>query len=369
MEQIPLLTIPKGTPEKVTCPFCGSPIDRPKEVKSDRPGQMPVGQCGSCGAVYACDVTGHNLGAAFVEALVFACNLDWELAWSLLPDEDYLHKLVDKYDIVKHCIVPGGILEGRRVAGALSFVRLHQDVLEVTREGVQKKLARAAAALLEPTAEEGEAKTYTKKEVEELVRAYQIEPLLRAARHDKKTIRHLQRLLCANDELLRLRAADILGRACAVAAATEPKAVVALLQGLFYPFTYSNASSWGSIEAIGEIIANVPALFAGYISTLYQFMEDPRLRPKVLWALARVANARPDLLHRSPKRVLPYIHSTDPETRGYTVWLLGNVGAREAREIIKELQGDTAEVSVYEAGELTKKTVGQLVAEAVEKMQ
>lgn len=369
MEQVPLLTIPKGALEKVTCAFCGSSIDRPKEPATNRPGQMPVGQCGSCGAVYACDVTGHNLGAAFIEALIFACNLDWELAWSLLPDEDYLHKFVEKYDIVKHCIVPGGVLDGRRVAGTLSFIKLHQDVLEVTKEGVQKKLARAAVALLEPVTEDGETKTYTKKEVEELVRAYQIKPLLRAARHDKKTIRHLQRLLCSNDKLLRLRAAEILGRACAVVAATEPKAVVALLQGLFYPFTYSNASSWGAIEAIGEIIANVPTLFAGYISTLYQFMEDPQLRPKVLWALARVAKARPDLLRRSPSRVLPFIHSADPETRGYTAWLLGNVDAREARDILKELQSDTAEVSVYEAGRLTKKTVGQLAAEAVEKMQ
>lgn len=369
MEQIPLLTVPRAITEKAACPFCGSPVDKPKELQTDRPGQMPVGQCGSCGAVYACDVTGHNLGAAFIEALVFACNLDWELAWSLLPDEDYLYKIVENYDIVKHCIVPGGFLEGRRVAGALSFVRLHQDVQEVTHDAIRQKLERAAVALLEPTEEEGEVKTYSKKEVEELVRAYQIEPLLRAAGHDKKTIRHLQRLLCSNDELLRLRAAEILGRACAVAAAREPKAVVALLQGLFYPFTYSNASGWGSIEAIGEIIANVPTLFAGYISTLYQFMDDEQLRPKVIWALARIAKARPDLLRRAPSRVLPFLHSADPQTRANTIWLLSNLSKQETRDILKGLRDDRSEVTIYEAGEISKKTIGQLAAEGLEKMQ
>jgi hypothetical protein len=62
------------------------------------PHEMPVGSC-SCGAVYACDETGHNLGSAMIEALVFGCNMDWDLAWGLLPEEDYLEKLVENYDL------------------------------------------------------------------------------------------------------------------------------------------------------------------------------------------------------------------------------------------------------------------------------
>ena len=38
---------------------------------------------------YVFDRSGHNLGEAYVDALVFACNGDWETAWTLTPDVDY----------------------------------------------------------------------------------------------------------------------------------------------------------------------------------------------------------------------------------------------------------------------------------------
>jgi hypothetical protein len=323
---------------------------------------MPVGRCSSCGAVYAYDISGRNLGAAFVEALVFACNLDWDLAWSLLPEEDYLQQDVAKYDVQTHRIVPGGFYQGRKISGTLFFVKLQQDLQEVTQEGVKQKLERAAAVILPPAEDEHtEAVTYSKTEIEELVKAYEIEPILRAARHDKKTVRHLQRLLCSNDDLLRLRAADILGRASAVTAASDPKAAVALLQGLFYPFTYSNASSWGSIEAIGEIIANVPTLFAGYISQLYQFLEDEQLQPNALWALSRIARVRPDLVRRATTRVLPFTRSPDPRTRGYALWFLGNLGAPEAEESLALMEDKNKLVNIYEDGQIVKKSYRQLV--------
>ena len=70
---------------KPSCPFCGVYLNKPSELNTGMPQEMPVGAC-KCGAVYTCDVTGHNLGTAMSEALVFACNGDWDLAWDLLPD-------------------------------------------------------------------------------------------------------------------------------------------------------------------------------------------------------------------------------------------------------------------------------------------
>ena len=60
---------------KPTCPFCGIQIKKPAELDNVAPQEMPVGAC-ECGAVYTCDVTGHNLGTAMIESLVFACNGD-----------------------------------------------------------------------------------------------------------------------------------------------------------------------------------------------------------------------------------------------------------------------------------------------------
>ncbi|MBC7325596.1 MAG: PBS lyase, partial [Moorella sp. (in: Bacteria)] len=131
----------KDTVSPPLCPFCALPIARPEEQDIRRPNAMPVGAC-SCGAVYACDITGHNLGAAFIEALVYGCNGDWDLAWGLLPEEDYLEKLVENYDYETNLVVPGGAYHGRRIAGALYFIKLQPDILEVTCPGVRKKPAR-----------------------------------------------------------------------------------------------------------------------------------------------------------------------------------------------------------------------------------
>ncbi|MEW6771646.1 MAG: DVU0298 family protein [Bacillota bacterium] len=364
--------------EKVICPFCYLSIDRPKEADTFGPREMPVGCCSNCGAVYAYDATGHNLGAAFIEALVFACNNDWDLAWNLLPEEDYLQTVVEKYDLETHRVIPCGTYEGRRTRGALYFVRLNQDIQEVTREGIEQRLAHARPATPKPAATEvveivGEqigVKPPTKKEVEDLVRAYRIDLLLRAAGQDKKVLWYLNRLLCAGDELLRLRAAEALGKAARVVLVTDPKTVVAVFQGLLKPFADSSASNWGSIDAIGEMIANAPDIFAGYISRLYPLLEDEALRPKVLRALARIAQSRPNVVRsRIFFPLWPFLYDANPQTRAHAVRLLGNLGLPEARESLAGVPGQDTEVELYAEGNITKQKIGQLVAEALEKLE
>jgi len=360
--------------EKALCPFCGTPIDQPKEVTAE-PREMPLGQCASCGAVYAYDVTGHNLGAAFAEALVFACNNDWDLAWTLLPEDDYQQMVVEHYDLKTHHIIPGGAYEGRSIRGALYFVRLQPDIQEITRQGVKHKLRDAKPTLPRPAATASTpapgktvGKPLTKKEVEALVKEYRLDALLQAAGQDKKVLWYLNRLLCASDELLRLRAAEALGKACKVVSVTDPKTVVAVFQGLLKPFADSSASVWGSVDAIGEIIANVPDLFAGYITRLYPLLEDETLRPKVLRALGRIAQVRPNIVRRRLLfPLLPFLQDTNPQTRGYAVWLFGNLHMPEARESLAGVKGQETEMAFYAEGRLIKKTIGELVAEALKK--
>jgi len=341
-------------------------VDRPRELDTRRPGDMPVGCC-RCGAVYAYDASGRNLGSAFIEALVFACNMDWDLAWNLLPEEDYLDQLVENYDDKSHLVVPGGFYEGRRIAGALYFVRLHEDIREVTHGGVRQRLARAKPAALEAQPREAPEVKLTKDQVEKLVRDYQTEPLLAAAGRDKRLLRHLQRLLYTGDELLRLRAAEMIGKVSGIVARQNPDAVSRLLQHLCTAVTDSAASSWGAVDAIGEIISNAPGVFAGYIPALYQFLEDDMLRPRALRALGRAAQSRPDLI-RQAVYFIPFLYDEQPETRGYAAWLLGNLGSREAKEGLAGLREQTAEVITYANGSIKRKTVGQLAREALEKI-
>jgi hypothetical protein len=351
--------------KKPECPFCGLPMQRPTELKVRRYGDMPVGSC-SCGAVYACDPSGNNLGSAFIEALVFGCDMDWDLAWSLLPGDDYMEKLVENYDIVNHVIVPGGFYGGRRISGALYFVRMHRDIREVTLEGVQQKLdrARTAGAAPPPAGPEGH-KALTRKDVEHLVREYRVEPLITAAGHNKRILRDLQRLLYSGDHLVRNRAVEVLGKASAVIARRDPGTVANLLQELLNSVTAPGSSSWGSIEAAGEIIGGSPDLFAGYLPPMYTFLGDPDHRPRTLRAIARVARTRPDLLRGAAFRLMPCLQDPDPEVRGYAALLFGSLAVPEAGNYLESIKEDTAEISVYKDGVFEKMTVGRLAAEAL----
>ena len=77
-----------NTDNSINCPFCEQPISEPLEIKTSFGSTFTGGKCG-CGAVYVFDRGGHNLGDAYVDALAYACNNDWDKAWSLIPDEDY----------------------------------------------------------------------------------------------------------------------------------------------------------------------------------------------------------------------------------------------------------------------------------------
>ncbi|HBX23009.1 MAG TPA: PBS lyase [Desulfotomaculum sp.] len=353
--------------EKAKCPFCGLAIERPSELNTHRLGEMPVGSC-SCGSVYAYDVSGHNLGSAFSEALVFSCDMDWDLAWNLLPDDDYLESLVENYDDETNLIVPDGFLEGRKIPGALYFIRLHDDIREATEEGVHKKLERARPVkqISKKPARGIVKRSFTKQEVAQLVNEYRLEPLLEFAAIDNRIIRDLQRLIYSGDELLRLRAAETLGHAAAVISRRDSGAVAKLLHRLFTALEDTASSSWGAVDAAGEVIAAVPGIFSGYIPELYKFLGDESLKPRVLRALGRVAETHPKLLPKRPTYFVPFLQDNNPETRGYAAMLLGLLNARETRDDLEKLREDTGELQIYVAGQLVRKTVGEIVEEASE---
>lgn len=352
------------------CPFCGGGIEPPRELTTRMPYEMPVGAC-ACGAVYACDVTGHNLGTALIDALVLACNADWDLAWGLLPEDDYLEAQVTDYDLDSHQVVPGGAYEGRRVAGVLYFIKLQEDIREVTGEPVRRRLARATP--VSPPSEKaagrgGAAGRLSKQEVEALVRGRHFEPLLAEAGQDNRMLRLLKRLLYAVDRPLRWRSAEALGEVSAVIAERDPGAISRLLQGLFTSVADTAASSWGAIDAIGEIIKHRPDLFSGYLPQLLRLTADRALLAEVIKALAAVASRQPSVLRRYTLHFIPLLHDQEAEIRGNAVRLIGYLAAAEARDELESLAGDGASVEVYEGGWPVTRSIRELVREALERL-
>ncbi|HEC96680.1 MAG TPA: hypothetical protein ENI58_00740 [Nitrospirae bacterium] len=109
------------------CPFCHEFFERPHNVTTDL-GFFQGGIC-PCGAVYACDPTGRNLGEAFVDALTYACKEDWSLAWGLVPDEDYSQNVLN-YNRRMHRVLPKrGRANDRVPSGKLIFIKVREGAL------------------------------------------------------------------------------------------------------------------------------------------------------------------------------------------------------------------------------------------------
>jgi hypothetical protein len=357
------------------CPFCGSPIDRPKKVEPRRFGDFECGAC-ECGAVYVHDATGHNLGAAWVEAIGFACNDDWDLAWSLTPGEDYQDAFLEKYDIESHLIQPTGRTKDERVIrAALVFIRMAKDVREVTHEGVREKLELLSEPLI-PAEERDKAyferrsRRYSKQQVKALVQDGEVEKLRSMALDDPLVLRKIQRLLYSTDEMLMWKAITILGAVAGALATDRPSLVGDLVRRLLLASGDSAATNWGSIETIGEIIRAQPKIYGSFVRHILGFINDPPSCPAVLWAIGRIGELHPRVVRSSEFFALfAHLTNSEPKIRGHAVWAFGRMKAKEALKAIQEMADDTEELRLFDGQSIRYTTVSKLASEAVERIE
>ena len=371
----------KGTEVKPWCPFCGMDVGRPSEAAQRKMTEFPVGRC-ECGAVYTCDATGHNVGSALVESLVYACHDEWDLAWELVPEDDYLTGRVDDYDDVTHQVCPKRNLDGRAVRGVLYFVRLHKDMAEIAARFEQKKEQEAQAALTEtlgtdasvasiPEVEPArdpkrQKKRASKSMVKKLVEAGDIDALVDLSFDDIRTIRFMQRLLYEPVAAKRYKTAWLIGQVSARLATREPGPVADMLHRLFESSTDSASMPWGMVETIGAIISARPDIYGAFTRHLLNFMGDEGTREAALWGLSEIAATRPDLIRNTPfYSTFHFLEHDNPVVRGLMTRLLGRIKASEASIQLMGLQNDQSEIIIYEYGEPLTTTVAALAGEAV----
>ena len=361
---------------KPWCPFCGMDVGRPTEGARRKMREFPMGRC-ECGAVYVSEATGHNVGAAMVECLVDACGDDWDLAWELVPEDDYLTGTLENYDEVTHQVVAKRNLDGRAVRGVLFFVRLHKEMAEVAeriaaRQAADRGDETPAAEVAEPGRQPEPApdpkrvrRRADKQAVARMAREGDINDLVLLCFDDHKVLRFLQRLLYDPDPGSRYRIAWVIGQVSGRVASREPGPVADLLHRLFEACTDSAATSWGMVETIGSIIAARPDIYGAFTRHLFNFMGDPGTREAVLWGLGEIAASKPQLVRQTPfYSLFPVLGHSDPVLRGLTLRLLGRIKAREAGLQMLPLQHDSSPVTVYEQGQPVRTTVAELYAEA-----
>jgi hypothetical protein len=352
-------------------------VGRPTDAVQRKMTEFPLGRC-ECGAVYVCDATGHNVGSAMVECLVYACNNEWDLAWELTPEDDYLTGRIEDYDDVTHQVIAKRNLDGRAVRGVLYFVRLHKEVAEIA-ERFRKKQAgekggkgeaaavQTAVPDVEITPQPDRPKRRTnKREVAELAARGDIDELATLCFDDRRTLRFLQRLLYQPDALERYRVAWVIGQVCARVATRQPGPVADLLHRLFEACSDSAATPWGMAETIGSIIALRPDIYGAFTRHVLNFMGDASTQEAAIWGLGEIAATRPDLIRNTPfYSTFHFLEHDNPVMRGLMVRLLGRIKAAEASFQIMGLQQDTSEIIFFDQGKIKTTTVAALAEEAV----
>jgi hypothetical protein len=105
------------------CPFCALLLREPKNIKTTAGGFIG-GRC-ECGAVYACDPTGHNVGEAYLDALEYASGEGNDIFGSLKSDEHY-EEAVFNYDLRTHRL--WNIKDIRRdYSGKIVFIKVAKN--------------------------------------------------------------------------------------------------------------------------------------------------------------------------------------------------------------------------------------------------
>ena len=361
------------------CPFCGQEVARAIDKQNRKMSEFTVGSC-TCGAVYSCDPTGHNVGAAMVETLVHACGDNDDLAWELMPEDDYLTGRIENYDEITHQVVETRNLDGRAVRGVLYFVRLHTEITDIAdrlQYRQEQEVAQVTAGTgfvpppIEPRVEDQQHRQRANKRlVKHLVQEGDEDGLVALCLDDKKTLRLVQRLLYDPVEENRWRTAWLLGRVCARVATRDPGQVSELLHRLFEACSDSASTPWGMIETLGSVIAARPDIFGAFTQYLLRYMDADSTRVQTIWALAEVAEQRPDLVRNTPFfSLFHFLNHPQPEVRGQLARLLGRIRATEASIQLLGLHGDSAELTIWEAGKPVRTSVAEQARLAVNLIQ
>ncbi|MCL7488784.1 MAG: HEAT repeat domain-containing protein [Desulfobulbaceae bacterium] len=206
----------------------------------------------------------------------------------------------------------------------------------------------------------------------------------RLAEMDVREVLHaLFSAICRSEEHIRWNAIACMGPVVARLADQDMEEARIVMRRLLWSLNdESGGIGWGAPEAMAEIMACHKGLAEEYIHMLVSYMredgeelfqdgnflEHEGLQRGLMWGMARLAAARPDMLVQRGAigDLLLYLQSSDPAVRGLAARSLGLLGAEEAEERLHLLSRDDAAVRFFDDGAVRTARVADLASEAMD---
>ena len=210
-----------------------------------------------------------------------------------------------------------------------------------------------------------------------LLNKEEYDSLIQSARgHEGKWANGLIGLLTDSQETIKWRAVKALGQVTAQLFSEDPERAKIIVRQLIWNLNEeSGGIGWGMPEALGEILAVVPALqkeyaalLAAYIVEEGCFLENEQLQKGVVWALGRIKTIEEGLKAKALPFLLKALNHPDLSIRGTATWTLGELRVQEAVPFLKTLPKENRMIKICVNDRFQEKSLDQWVQEAIQKL-
>ena len=202
-----------------------------------------------------------------------------------------------------------------------------------------------------------------KSEITALLGAYQLQPIIEAAKRDRSVIRMLISLVYDKEHLQSWRAIEAIGLAAGEIAKTNVDVIRNLSQRFLWMMRDESGNGPGSApELLGEIVRSTPDTFADIGQIVISFHDEKMLRRGVMRAIWRIVEKRPDLLTMTQTFMEQKLCLDDDDAvvRAYALMISGLLGLTEFLPLVQSLRDDSSPITIYDNGEFMITSVAEI---------
>ncbi len=189
----------------------------------------------------------------------------------------------------------------------------------------------------------------------------------------RQVVNPLFSFLQSGNEKLKWGAVKAMGYVVSQLADRDLEAARVIMRRLMWNLNdESGGMGWGSLEAMGEILATHSGLAREYAHILLSYaredgnyLEHEGLQRGLLWGIGRLSEKRPELVRGAAGLLLPYLASQDGMIRGLSARIMGLLQVKEAQPMLRRLTEDESALIIMVENNLTTVRVKDLAEEAL----